>query len=142
MSEERILMDTAFVLALLDKNDEHHGKAKDLFPRARAARELWTTEAILVEIGNGSSRIPNHRQKAFTFIRQYQAATNTQIVNVSTELLDRALDLYNSRQDKTWGLTDCISFVVMQDEHLTDALTVDGHFQQAGFRALMTEGKG
>lgn len=139
MSEERILMDTAFVLALLDRNDEHHSKAKDLFPRARAARELWTTEAILVEIGNGSSSIPNHRQRAFTFIKACEAAPNTQIVNVSTELLDRALDLYNSRQDKTWGLTDCISFVVMQDANLTDALTGDRHFQQAGFRALMSE---
>jgi predicted nucleic acid-binding protein len=139
MSEERILMDTAFVLALLDRNDQHHSKARDLLPRARAARELWTTEAILVEIGNGSSHFPNDRHATFTFIKQCYAAANTQVVNVTTELLERALDLYNSRPDKTWGLTDCISFVVMQDENLTDALTGDRHFRQAGFRGLMSE---
>jgi len=139
MSNERLLMDTAFVLALLDRNDQYHSKAKELFPRARNARELWTTEAILIEIGNGSSRVPRNRRAAFTFIKQCYAASNTRIMNVSTELLDRALYFYDSRQDKTWGLTDCISFIVMRDQNLTAALTGDQHFQQAGFRALMRD---
>jgi len=60
-------------------------------------------------------------------------------MNVSTELLDRALYFYDSRQDKTWGLTDCISFIVVRDQKLTAALTGDQHFQQAGFRALMRD---
>lgn len=51
----------------------------------------------------------------------------------------QALTLYQSRSDKTWGLTDCISFVVMQQHNLTDALTADRHFIQAGFRALMLD---
>ena len=40
---------------------------------------------------------------------------------------------------KEWGLTDCISFIVMEDNGLTEALTTDEHFQQAGFRALLRE---
>ena len=47
------------------------------------------------------------------------------------------MDLYDSRNDKQWSLTDCISFVVMQDYEITDALTGDHHFEQAGFRALL-----
>jgi sugar lactone lactonase YvrE len=43
----------------------------------------------------------------------------------------------SARPDKTWSLTDCISFVVMQDEGLTTAVTTDHHFLQAGFNALM-----
>jgi len=43
--------------------------------------------------------------------------------------------------DKEWGMTDCISFIVMEDHGLTDALTADEHFQQAGFRALLREDK-
>jgi predicted nucleic acid-binding protein len=40
---------------------------------------------------------------------------------------------------KDWGLTDCISFVVMKDNGLSDALTTDSHFQQTGFQALLLE---
>jgi hypothetical protein len=58
---------------------------------------------------------------------------------VDTPLLQRALLLYRARPDKTWSLTDCLSFVVMQDRELTEALTTDGHFTQAGFRALLRE---
>ena len=49
----------------------------------------------------------------------------------------RAVDLYDDRRDKMWGLTDCLSFVVMQDNGLTDALTADDHFRQAGYRVLL-----
>ncbi len=44
--------------------------------------------------------------------------------------------MYESYQDKTWGLMDCISFVVMREMKITDALTFDKHFAQAGFNIL------
>ncbi|KAF5428591.1 hypothetical protein C5S39_11130 [Candidatus Methanophagaceae archaeon] len=53
--------------------------------------------------------------------------------------MQRAIDFYRDREDKEWGLTDCISFIVMGDQGLTDALTADEHFEQAGFRALLRE---
>lgn len=138
MSDERILLDTAFVRALLNRRDQDHARAKELWPRVRAAREVWTTEAILVEIGN-SLRSISHRQAAFAFISKCYTTPNTRIENVTSDLLGRALTLYDSRRDKTWGLTDCISFVVMKDQSLVDAMTTDKDFQQAGFRALMRD---
>ena len=42
-----------------------------------------------------------------------------------------------ARMDKEWGLTDCVSFVVMQERNLTQALTTDRHFSQAGFADLL-----
>ena len=63
------------------------------------------------------------------------------VVNVDTPLLTRALQLYRDRSDKAWGLTDCISFVVMQEQGLMDAVTADEHFLQAGYRALLVEVK-
>ncbi|MFO1096117.1 MAG: hypothetical protein U0992_22845 [Planctomycetaceae bacterium] len=59
------------------------------------------------------------------------------VVPASTSLFTRAIELYRSRSDKDWGLTDCTSFVVMHDHGLTDALTSDEHFKQAGFRVLL-----
>jgi hypothetical protein len=50
--------------------------------------------------------------------------------------------LYFQRRDKEWSLTDCISFTVMSDEGLTDALTGDHHFEQAGFTALLRDTTG
>jgi predicted nucleic acid-binding protein len=58
---------------------------------------------------------------------------------VDTTLLTKALQLYENRADREWGLTDCISFVVMNAQRLTDALSPDDHFAQAGFVALMTQ---
>ena len=48
----------------------------------------------------------------------------------------RGKELYGDRPDKSWSLTDCISFVVMTERGISDALTGDHHFVQARFRAL------
>jgi len=46
--------------------------------------------------------------------------------------------LYQQRPDKEWGLTDCISFVVMQEQGISEAFTSDHHFTQAGFTILLS----
>lgn len=53
------------------------------------------------------------------------------------KLLDAGMELLSRRADKRWSLTDCISFVVMERHGLTEAVTADRHFEQAGFRALL-----
>jgi hypothetical protein len=53
-------------------------------------------------------------------------------------LFERGLSLYLRRMDKDWSLTDCVSFVVMEEMALTDALTGDRHFEQAGFHVLLS----
>ena len=99
-----------------------------LFPRERH---------LQVEVGNALSA--RNRQGAVQFIRQCYRTENMIIISVDTDLLAQALSLYQSRSDKTWGLTDCISFIVMQANQLTTAVTSDRHFRQAGFLALMTD---
>lgn len=59
------------------------------------------------------------------------------LVPLSDELWRRATELFGKRLDKEWSLTDCISFVVMQDEGILEALTGDHHFEQAGFSVLL-----
>lgn len=137
MSNERLFLDTAFIQALLNPRDDYHNQAKQLFPRIRAASEVWITEAIFAEVGNALSAF--NRNGAVQFIQQCYRTDNIKIVSVDTELLMQALALYQSRPDKTWGLTDCISFVVMQQQNLIDAVTSDRHFVQASFRALMLD---
>ena len=137
MNPTRFFLDTAFIQALLNKNDQYHTIAKSRLTILRTAREVWTTEAILVEVGNALSTM--NREAATRFIQQCYTTPNIHIVSVDTELLKRAVYLYGERGDKNWGLTDCISFIVMQDHALIDAMTTDRHFTQAGFRALMCD---
>ena len=137
MNLERFFLDTAYVQALVNPRDRYHDVAQSLFPRVRVASEVWVTEAVLVEIGNALAR--TRRKEAAAFIHRCYATANIIVVPVDTVLLRRALDLYHNRPDKDWGLTDCLSFIVMQDHTLVDALTTDEHFQQAGFRALLSQ---
>ncbi|MBT9141501.1 MAG: hypothetical protein DDT30_02093 [Dehalococcoidia bacterium] len=137
MDASRFFLDTAYVLASLNPNDAYHQQAKALLPPVRIAQEVWITEAIFVEIGNALAR--SNRSAAVAFINSCYITPNVKVVSVDRVLLHRAIDFYHSRKDKEWGLTDCISFIVMEDHSLTKALTTDEHFQQAGFRALLRE---
>lgn len=135
MTKDRLFLDTFFIQALLNPRDDYHNRAKQFFPRVRVADEVWITEAVLIEVGNALSEF--NRNGADQFIQQCYRAENFRVINVSTELLMQALVLYRSRPDKTWGLTDCISFVVMKQQNITDAVTADRHFTQAGFNAVI-----
>ena len=92
-----------------------------------------TTEAVLTEIGNALSRLCWHAL-GFATINDLRTDPDIEVVTVDTALFGRAVALYGSRSDKEWGLTDCISFVVMQERGLTHSLTTDRHFAQAGFQ--------
>lgn len=137
MSSDRLLLDTAFVQALLNRRDQYHHRALALLPLVREAAEVWVAEAVLVEVCNAMSTFD--RLAAARFVSRCYQTANMRVVSVDTPLVLRALDLYRNRPDKTWGLTDCISFVVMEDHELTTAATSDTHFQQAGYRALLAE---
>lgn len=135
----RFFLDTAYVLALLNPNDTYHKQAKALLPSIQSAQEVWITEAVLIEIGNALAR--SDRSAAVAFINSCYVTPNVRVVPVGSPLLKRAIDFYNNREDKEWGLTDCISFIVMEDYGLMEALTTDEYFQQAGFHALLLEEK-
>ena len=137
MKADRFFLDTAYVLALLNPNDIYHKQAKVLLPSMHLAQEIWITEAVLIEIGNALAR--SNRSAAVAFINGCYITPNTNVVSMDSLLLQRAIELYNNREDKEWGMTDCISFIVMEDHGLIEALTTDDHFQQAGFRALLLE---
>ena len=137
MAGDRLFLDTYYVQALLNPKDPHHQRARALLPTVKGVAEVLTTEAVLVEVGNALCGTPRLRKLAAAFIRRCHTEENMTVVTVDNPLFMRALEMYESREDKEWGLTDCISFVVMGDHGLMDAATGDRHFVQAGFRALM-----
>jgi len=138
VAAERLFVDTAFLLAVFNQRDQYHQAALRLSARVRKCRELWTTDAVLLEIGAAFSA-PAQRQIAVRIWDEFHTDPRCRLVEVSGPLLGRAMDLFRNRPDKAWSLADCASFVLMGDHGLTDALTCDAHFVQAGLRALLLE---
>ncbi len=132
-----IFLDTAFAIALITPKDIFYEKARDLSKQLRADKTpLITTRAILIEIGNSLAKA-NTRKAAIEMLETIEADETITTVTVTEELYADAFKLFLSRLDKEWGLTDCISFVVMKRFGITEALTTDRHFEQAGFKPLM-----
>jgi predicted nucleic acid-binding protein len=136
---EATFLDTAYVYALVNTRDELHAEALKWQERLeRERRKIVTTELVLVEIADGLASL-RVRSQAVRIITALQSSPYVEIIAMSSELLANALSLYRQRSDKEWGMTDCVSFVVMRGRGLVEALTADDHFQQAGFRQLLRE---
>lgn len=129
-----VFLDTGYILAAINTADKFHERAQTAALHVKPP--FVTTEAVLIEIGNALSK---HRWRALgvAALARFQNASDIEIVPFERPLLAEAIRLYSARADKEWGLTDCISFVVMQTRGLTQVLTTDQHFEQAGFQNLM-----
>ena len=127
--------DTSWFLAMIGRNDIHHAKAVALSRERQVP--LITTEWIITELADGLSRPPEFRRVFAAVLRSIQEDPTALIVPAESQLFRAGLELYQNRPDKEWSLTDCISFVVMQDRRITEALTGDHHFEQAGYVALL-----
>lgn len=135
-----VFMDTAYLNARVNSRDQWHDAAERWERRIVAERlKLVTTEFVLVELADSLASV-QFRTVAIETIAILRSSLTTEIIPTSTTLFDAGLDLYVRRSDKNWGLTDCMSFVVMRERGLYSALTTDEHFRQAGFRALLLEG--
>ena len=95
-----------------------------------------TTEAVLLEWLNALSDVSTRQIAAESYLR-VRADGRIEVVSLQAELMGSAIQLYRSRPDKGWSLTDCLSFLVMERRCLTEALTTDHDFEQAGLKAMM-----
>lgn len=135
---EALFLDTACAIALSTPGDRFHSQAILLADQIEAAGSLVTTQAVLLEIGSALSR-QRYRSAAVRLLEAIQTDPRVEVIPLTHDLYARALHLYRERPGKEWGLIDCISFIVMQERGITQALTTDEHFQQAGFRALLRD---
>ena len=132
-------LDTAYPLALTVSDDSYHARALALAQRySRSGAPIVTTQAVLLEIGNALSKT-RYRSQAAALLKAFALNKQVTIVPLTEELFAKALALYEARPDKEWGLVDCVSFVVMRERDVTDALTSEEHYRQAGFLPLMRE---
>ena len=97
-----------------------------------------TTRAVVLEFGAAMSRVA-YRSAGVTVLDALHADPTIEVVPLDDDTYRRTLAMYKARQDKEWSLTDCASFIVMNERAITDALSADAHFTQAGFKPLLSE---
>jgi uncharacterized protein len=129
-----VFADTHYFIAMLNTADVAHARA--IAFTGSFAGKYVTTREVLVELADGLSGLGS-RLPAGRLIEALHTNKAMRIIWSDKALFDEGLALYMARPDKEWSLTDCISFVVMTREGITEALTGDHHFEQAGFVALL-----
>ena len=130
-----VFADTFYFLALLSPSDAKHAKAVE-FTAGNAVRML-TTDWVLTELADGLAKSPRGRMEFLATLADLRTDADTTVVPCDRDLMAEGVHLYGQRPDKKWSLTDCILFVAMTKAGVTEALTGDHHFEQAGFVALL-----
>jgi hypothetical protein len=137
MKNNICFVDTVCWLALLNQQDHLHEQADRLYKQLMKSGFIFvTTSAVLDETANALCS-PSFKRSVIAFFHTIRKSQRIEIVFIDTRLWSKGWELYEERLDKAWSLTDCISFVVMQERTIHDALTRDRHFIQAGYQALL-----
>jgi len=133
----RVFLDTSGLIAVVNVDDQWHSLAESTWQELlRANTSFLTTSLVLIEVADGLSRI-HQRSLAVYLYDRLRSSPQVEIIQVVQATEEQAWDLFRERQDKDWGMTDCVSFVVMRDRDLQEAFTNDRHFEQAGFIRLL-----
>jgi predicted nucleic acid-binding protein len=133
-----VFADANYWIGLFNPRDGLHGIAMATSRRLQRTR-LVTSEMVLTEVLNGLAGFPSLRQSVVNAVDAIASDPNMEVVPQTARLFREALSYYGQHSDKEWGLTDCASFVIMRERQLSEALTHDHHFQQAGFVALLRD---
>jgi predicted nucleic acid-binding protein len=132
-----VFADTGYWVAILNPQDDLHDKAKSL-SKSLYPVHIVTSEGVLTEVLNDFSKRGEYfRNLAINLIQNLRTNPNVTIIAQTTEQFEKGLQLSQQRKDKEWSHTDCVSFSIMAEYEIAEALAYDKHFIQAGFIALM-----
>lgn len=131
-----MLLDTSGLMCLFDLRDFRHADARTFYDTApiRLTHSYVFAELVALTHARGAPR-----GSALDFVADLQDDPDVEVVWVDEQLHRLALDLLRERQDKDWSLCDAVSITLMRQREMTDALTTDHHFEQAGFRKLLSQ---
>ena len=134
---KRVFVDASYWIAVINPRDQWHNAAMK-------AREnlgdvmLVTTEEVLIELLNAfSDSGEEFRKRSAAAVRAISRDPNVKVIPQTRNSFEKGLSLYENRLDKKYSMQDCVSFVAMDEESITDVLTSDHHFEQEGFVILM-----
>ena len=132
-----VFADTLYWIALINARDQWHERAVSI-QTTLADSSIVTTESVLMEVANFFAEYGEvMRPKVALAIRIILTDEQVEVVSANRQTFVDGLTMYESRADKGYSLTDCISMNVMSNHGITDVLSHDNHFTQEGFRLLL-----
>lgn len=132
-----IFVDTHYWIASINPRDQWHSKAVEVESRL-IGNSLITTEPVLIEVLNYFSGFgPKGRERVIDIARSVLNRDDVETLTLTRSAFLAGVDLYESRLDKNYSLTDCISMNIMRERGITDVLTHDRNFAQEGFNPLL-----
>ena len=134
---KKVFADADYWIALLNPREQLHVRAKSV-SQSLGQVGIITSEMVLTEVlAFYSNKEPALRVAAADLVSSILANPNVTVIPQTSLQFQEALSFYRRHADKDWSLTDCASFSIMENAGITEALTYDNHFQQAGFIALL-----
>src|SRR5262245_11315539 len=128
-----VFADAGYWIAMANPRDNLHERASRI---SKQAERIVTSDWVLAEVLNAFAESGTRlRSRAASLVQRVLANPTVEVTMHTNELFRDALALYQARPDKEWSLTDCASFLIMQEQEISDALTHDRHFEQQGFRS-------
>lgn len=132
-----VFVDTLYWVASTNHRDQWYQPARNA-EAALGNCNFITTEAVLAEFLNFFSEYGSvARLKAARVVQSILARADVDVVRQKHADFLRAITLFESRPDKGYSHTDCLSMVIMRERGITDVLTHDVHFTQEGFKILL-----
>ena len=136
-----VFADAGYWIALWNPRDPLHERALAVAATLEAAAVV-TTQIVLIEALNFMARMGGFRRGfAAQMVQRLRDDPDIEIVPQTDEQFQAAVEHYAARPDQTWSVTDCASFLVMEERDITEALAYDRDFEQAGFIALLRDGQ-
>ncbi len=132
----RVFADTSYWIALVNPRDQIHAKAVNVTQQLSSVK-IMTSEMVLAEVLNSFSDAGPLRHAVGSMVQKLRSNRDVIVAPQTSEQFESALRRYKQAADKSWSLTDCASFQVMEAEKIQAALTHDQHFAQAGFETLL-----
>ena len=137
MAAREVFADTSALYALVDRNDAGHATARTVVGKLLSSgARLVATDYVLTETIN----LANARGGALVAHRVldlFEQSVGIRLEWIGPERFDTAKAFFRRHRDHTYSFTDCTSFTVMRELRLTDILTIDRHFVEAGFKVLL-----
>jgi predicted nucleic acid-binding protein len=136
---KKLFADTSYWVALLNPRDDLHGKAQEVSvvigPVFTVTSEMVLTELLNIFAEKGEAL----RKAAALMAERIKSSPNCEVVTQTSLQFRNALTRYQNRLDKGWSLTDCASHLILEEKRISEVLTYDEHFIQAGFHALLRD---
>ena len=134
MTNDWLFLDTSGLLCIHDENDVRSKKAIEYFT---SAKRLLTTNYVLAEFVPLSYSRGKNRRETIAYVKDILQIPRLELVWIDESYHNRAMELLENRLDKSHSLCDAVSFILMGERQMTNALTTDKHFEQENFVRLL-----